>query len=78
MIRIHSFILFAAIASSAAAVTVDEVRIGSGALKGAISGGVVAFKGIPYAARDRAFQRAASDAHFVDGYRRGTRSNGRK
>jgi para-nitrobenzyl esterase len=35
---------------SAAAATVDEVRIDSGALKGAIAGGVVAFKGVPYAA----------------------------
>jgi para-nitrobenzyl esterase len=50
MTRIHSIILFAAIASNAAAATVDVVRVDSGALKGAISGGVVAFKGIPYAA----------------------------
>jgi para-nitrobenzyl esterase len=50
MIRIHSVILFAAIASSAAAATVDEVRVETGALKGASAGGVVAFKGIPYAA----------------------------
>jgi len=50
MIRIHCIILFAAVASSAAAATVDEVRVESGALKGAVAGGVVAFKGIPYAA----------------------------
>jgi len=50
MIRIHGIILFAAIAASAAAATVDEVRIESGALKGAVSGGVVSFKGVPYAA----------------------------
>jgi len=50
MIRIHSLILFAAFASSATAATVDEARIEGGALKGAIAAGVVAFKGIPYAA----------------------------
>ncbi len=54
MTRIHGIILFAAVAcgivGSATAATVDEVRIESGALKGAIAGGVVAFKGIPYAA----------------------------
>jgi len=50
MIRIHSIILFAAIAGSAAAAKVDEVRIESGELKGAIAGGVAAFKGIPFAA----------------------------
>ena len=50
MTRIHTIILFATVVSSAAAATVDEVRIESGELKGAIAGGVVAFKGIPYAA----------------------------
>jgi len=51
MTRIHGNILAAVIVSgSAAAATVDEVRVESGALKGAISGSVVAFKGIPYAA----------------------------
>jgi para-nitrobenzyl esterase len=50
MIRIHTIILFAAVSCSVHAATVDEVRVESGALKGAISGGVVAFKGIPYAA----------------------------
>ena len=49
MTRIHTFILFATVVSSAAAATVDEVRIEGGELKGAIAGGVVAFKGIPYA-----------------------------
>jgi len=37
-------------ACGATAATVDEVRIQSGALKGVIAGGVVAFKGVPYAA----------------------------
>jgi para-nitrobenzyl esterase len=66
MTRIHGIVLFAAIAYSAAAATVDEVRIESGALKGVIAGGVVAFKGVPYAApptgqnRWRAPQPAAS------------------
>ncbi|MGC9950510.1 MAG: carboxylesterase family protein [Bryobacteraceae bacterium] len=50
MIRIQSMILFAAMASTLAAATVDEVRVESGALKGSIAAGVVAFKGIPYAA----------------------------
>jgi len=50
MIRFQSIILFAAISCNAAAATVDEVRIDSGALKGTVAGGVVAFKGIPYAA----------------------------
>ncbi|MGA2576413.1 MAG: carboxylesterase family protein, partial [Bryobacteraceae bacterium] len=54
MTRIHGIVLFAAaacgIVGHAAAATVDEVRVESGALKGAIAGGIVAFKGIPYAA----------------------------
>jgi para-nitrobenzyl esterase len=50
MNRIHGIILFAAMACSCAAVAVDEVRVESGALKGVIAGGVVAFKGIPFAA----------------------------
>jgi len=50
MIRIHGIILFAAIACGAAAATVDEVRVESGALKGETVAGVVAFKGIPFAA----------------------------
>ncbi|HUB77227.1 MAG TPA: carboxylesterase family protein, partial [Bryobacteraceae bacterium] len=43
-------VLFAAFAAVAAAATMDEVRIDSGALKGAVQGAVVSFKGIPYAA----------------------------
>jgi len=43
-------VLFAAFAAVAAAATMDEVRIDSGALKGAVKGAVVSFKGIPYAA----------------------------
>jgi len=50
MIRFQYVILLAALAASAAAATVDQVRIEGGALKGTISGGVVAFKGVPYAA----------------------------
>jgi len=50
MIRIYSVILLSAIASTSLAATVDEVRIEPGALKGTIAAGVVAFKGIPYAA----------------------------
>ncbi|HTT64388.1 MAG TPA: carboxylesterase family protein [Bryobacteraceae bacterium] len=48
--RTYSLVLFAAIASTAAAAAVDEVRVTGGALKGVIAGRVVAFKGIPYAA----------------------------
>ena len=50
MTRIYGIVLFAAIACNAAAASVGEVRVESGALKGAVAGGVVAFKGIPYAA----------------------------
>jgi para-nitrobenzyl esterase len=50
MSRTYGIILCAAIAACAAAATVDEVRVESGSLKGAVAGGVVAFKGIPYAA----------------------------
>jgi para-nitrobenzyl esterase len=50
MTRIHNIILLAGVVFPLAAATVDEVRVESGALKGAIAGGVVAFKGVPYAA----------------------------
>lgn len=50
MIRTFGLILFAALAGAAVAATVDEVRVESGALKGVTAGGVVAFKGIPFAA----------------------------
>ena len=50
MTRTHIIVLSAAFAATAAAATVDQVRIDSGALKGAIAGSVVSFKGIPYAA----------------------------
>ncbi len=66
MTKIYSLFLFAAMTYSAAAATSDEIRVESGALKGAIAGDVVAFKGIPYAAppighnRWRAPQPAAS------------------
>lgn len=46
----HGILLMAAMAGGATAATVDQVRVESGALKGAIAGGVAAFKGIPYAA----------------------------
>jgi para-nitrobenzyl esterase len=46
----HGIILLTAIASIASAANIDEVRVESGALKGAVATGVVAFKGVPYAA----------------------------
>ncbi len=49
MIRFHGIILLTALANSAAAAAVEEVRVESGALKGAVAGGVVAFKGVPFA-----------------------------
>ncbi len=54
MIRIQSILLCSAlaceVACGVAAAAVDEVRVEGGSLKGAVAGGVVAFKGIPYAA----------------------------
>lgn len=50
MTRTYTILLLAALASPAAAATVDEARIETGALKGVVANSVVAFKGIPYAA----------------------------
>jgi para-nitrobenzyl esterase len=54
MRQIQSILLCSAIACGVAcgvaAAAVDEVRVEGGSLKGAIAGGVVAFKGIPFAA----------------------------
>jgi para-nitrobenzyl esterase len=50
MPRIAGLPLIATIVCGTALAAVDEVRVEGGSLKGVIAGGVVAFKGVPYAA----------------------------